>query len=96
MGHIPRRQALFVVLEAFLISFFPAILLPGAVIANLGIRIWRSLEEFEDIVHCGTGNVVQGFLCQVSLMGGDDHIRHGDQPHQLVITDDVARIILIK
>ena len=51
-------------------------------------------EDGHDVVHGGLGDVVQRLLGQEGLVGGDDHIGHGDQPGQPLVVEDVAGAIL--
>ena len=42
------------------------------------------------------GDVVQSFFRKECLMRCDDHVRHGDQAHQLIILDDIIGEIFVE
>ena len=71
-------EVVLVFLEALYMPFLAAAFLPGAVIADLGFGVQLAGEEGLDVVHRRIGDVVQSFPGQISLMGGYDHIGHGD------------------
>ena len=41
-------------------------------------------------------NIVQGLFRQKRLMGCEEHIRHGNQPRQYVVLQNMSGIVLIK
>ena len=52
-------------------------------------------EEFFNIGEGGIGDVREGFRREERLMGGDDHVGHGDEAREDVIIDDMARMALV-
>ena len=51
-------------------------------------------EEFFNIGEGGIGDVREGFRREERLMGGDDHVGHGDEAREDVVIDDMARVVV--
>ena len=65
-------------------------------VADFGHGVGVAAEETLQIVDGGLGDVAQSLLGQEGLMAGDQHIGHGNQTNQLVVTDDVAGEVLVE
>ena len=52
--------------------------------------------KVEQVPHRCVGNVRKRFFGQKGLVRGDDDVRHGDQPRQRVVLQNVSRVVLKK
>ena len=79
-------------------ALFPAFLLAplnvAAPVAQLIVADPVIIKAGQDIVHRCLGDVVQCLFCQERLMGGDDHVGHGNQAGQQFIVQDMSGTIL--
>ena len=73
-----------------------AVLLAAAAVADFIILISFAAEELQEVIHCCACDIVQGFLRQESLMGGDDDVGHGNEADQLIILHHVAGEVLVE
>lgn len=55
-----------------------------------------SLNEVGKVAYRASPNLGQGFVGEEGLVATDEHIVEGGQAHELVVVDDLARVVLVE